>query len=156
MKSLIIYQSTHHQNTEKIAQVMAEVLGAKIVKPSEIKPEEINNYDLIGFGSGVYFGQYHRALVDFIKKLPRFENKKAFIFSTSGRSESVFFNFFTRNFKKLVKAKGFNIVGTFNCPGYDTFGWLKIIGGLNRGRPNEKDLEKAKKFAEQICIINMH
>jgi flavodoxin len=150
MNALIIYTSIHHGSTEKIAQAIADVLNARIVKPSEIKSEEINNYDLIGFGSGVYFGRYHRTLIDFVKKLPKFQNKKTFIFSTSGRSESVFFNLFTRNFRKLLKSKGFEIVSTFNCPGYDTFGWLKIFGGLNKNRPNKKDLEEAEKFARNL------
>lgn len=151
MKSIIIYQSIHHHNTEKIAKAMAKVLGAKIAKPSEVKPEEINDYDLIGFGSGIYFGQYHRSLTEFVKKLSPVQNKKAFIFSTSGRPESVFFNLPTKSFKKLLASKGFEIIATFNCRGYDTaYLFLRIFGGLNRGHPNEKDLEKAKIFAQSI------
>ncbi|MCX7778682.1 MAG: flavodoxin family protein [Patescibacteria group bacterium] len=154
MKSLIIYLSFHHQNTEKVAQVMAHFLKAKLVKPPEIQPAEVLNYDLIGFGSGIYFGQYHHRLIEFVKNLPPVQNKKAFIFSTSGRPESIFYNFFTRNFRKILEAKGFKVIGQFNCPGFDTFGLLKIIGGLNKGRPNEKDLEKAKNFVQDLVKIN--
>ena len=42
MNALIIYTSIHHGSTEKIAQAIADVLNARIVKPSEIKSEEIN------------------------------------------------------------------------------------------------------------------
>ena len=31
MKTLIVYTSVHHQNTEKVAKVMAEELGADLV-----------------------------------------------------------------------------------------------------------------------------
>jgi len=41
MKSLIIIFSYHHRNTEKIARVMAKVLGAEIREPQEIDPCEI-------------------------------------------------------------------------------------------------------------------
>lgn len=153
MKSLIIYVSIHHQNTEKIAQVIGKVLNARLVKPSEIKPEEILNYDLIGFGSGIYFGKYHRSLINLVEKLPLVKNKKAFIFSTSGRKESIFFNLFTKDFKRKLIKKGFEIIGEFNCPGFDSFGFLKLIGGINKGRPNKKDLEKAKDFA---CKLVSH
>lgn len=150
MKSLIIYQSVHHQNTEKIAKVIAKILKARLVKPDEIKPEEISNYDLIGFGSGIYFGQYHRSLIDFAKKLPTMKGKKTFVFSTSGRSESILFNLFSKIFKKILLDKGLEIIGQFNCLGFDTFGLLKFFGGTNKGRPNEKDLALAQSFSRDL------
>jgi flavodoxin len=52
MKTLIVYTSIAHGNTEKVAQVMAEVLGADLAKTQETKPERLAGYDLIGFGSG--------------------------------------------------------------------------------------------------------
>ncbi len=151
MKTLIIYISIHHANTEKIAKVMAEVLGAKIVRPQEIEPEEIKNYDLIGFGSGIYFWRHHRNLIGIIKNLSSVQNKKAFIFSTSGvRYTKGIIHY---SLRKLLLKRGFKIVGEFNCPGFDTFGLLKFFGGLNKGRPNEKDLESAKKFAQNLKLI---
>lgn len=148
MKTLIICVSIHHQNTEKIAKVMAEVLRVRIVKPSEIKPEEINNYDLIGFGSGIYFWRHHRSLINFVKNLAPVEKKKAFIFSTSGAKYAK--RIIHYSLRKLLIKKGFQIIGEFNCLGFDSFGLFKIFGGFNKGRPNEKDLEKAKKFAQDL------
>jgi flavodoxin len=52
MKSLIVLFSYHHNNTEKIAKVIAKVLDAEIKTPDQINPEEIQYYDLVGFGSG--------------------------------------------------------------------------------------------------------
>lgn len=51
MKTLIIYKSYHHMNTEKVAKVMAETLNATLAKVEDGRPEELANYDLIGFGS---------------------------------------------------------------------------------------------------------
>lgn len=148
MKALIIYQSIHHQNTEKIARLISEILGAKLVKPTEIQPAEILNYDLIGFGSGIYFWHHHVSLLNLVKNLPRLENKKAFIFSTSGAKYGK--KFFHRSLRKLLIKKGFQIIDEFNCPGFDSFGPLKIFGGLNKGRPNENDLEKTRNFALKL------
>ena len=36
MKTLIIYESVHHGNTEKIAKAMAGILEADLLKPDEI------------------------------------------------------------------------------------------------------------------------
>ena len=34
-------------------------------------------------------------------------------------------------------------MGIFGCKDFDTFGPLKLIGGLNKNRPNEKDFKNA-------------
>jgi hypothetical protein len=63
MKSLLVLFSYHHQNTEKIANVFAKVLDAKIKTPQQISPEELKDYSLIGFGSGIYGGKHHEVLL---------------------------------------------------------------------------------------------
>ncbi|MCK4358430.1 MAG: flavodoxin family protein [Candidatus Cloacimonetes bacterium] len=145
MKTLLIYVSIHHGNTEKIAKVMAKVLNAKLVKPNEIDINELSKYDLIGFGSGIYGGKHHKVLLNFVDKLFQGQNKKAFIFSTSGTNKD-----YNKSLKEKLLEKGFDIVGEFSCKGFDTWGPFKIVGGINRGRPNEQDLKKARKFAEEL------
>ncbi len=60
MKSLLVLFSYHHNNTEKIANVFAKVLDAQIKTPQQINPEELQEYSLIGFGSGIYSAKHHR------------------------------------------------------------------------------------------------
>jgi len=62
MKTLIIYNSTHHGNTKKIAKVMTEILNAELVKSDEVDITTLSKYDLIGFGSGIYYGKHHKSL----------------------------------------------------------------------------------------------
>ncbi len=150
MKTLIIYISMHHGNTEKIARAMAEVLNAKLLKPSEIDVDELSQYDLIGFGSGIYYGRHHKSLLNFIDKLPSLEGKKAFIFFTSGTRKLPLINECDKQLKEKLLEKGFNIIGIFSCRGFDTYGPFKYIGGTSKGRPNEKDLEQAKSFAKHL------
>ncbi len=50
LRSLVIVFSYHHHNTEKIANACANVLGAKVRTPQQVRPEEIAEYDLAGFG----------------------------------------------------------------------------------------------------------
>src|SRR4030042_6140648 len=83
MKSLLVLYSYHHNNTEKIANVFAKVLDAQIKTPQQINPEELQQYDLIGFGSGIDSGKHYKVLLDFADKLPQATSKRAFIFSTS-------------------------------------------------------------------------
>lgn len=150
MNAIIVYVSIHHRNTEKIARAMAEVLNAELVKPWEITPEELLNYDLIGFGSGIYYWKHHKALFDPIEKLPTVKGKKTFIFSTAGINIP-FINH--RKLRNALKRKGFEIVGEFSCRGWDTNGWLAKIGGLNKGHPDDRDLERARRFAKRLASL---
>ncbi|MDO9575467.1 MAG: hypothetical protein Q7J55_02955 [bacterium] len=63
--------------------------------------------------------------------------------------------YYNRPLKKGLKEKDFDIVEEFSCRGFDTVGPFKLIGGLNKDRPNEKDLEKARKFAKNL-LENLH
>ena len=65
MKSLIVLFSYNHNNTQKVAEVMAKVLDAEIKSPQQSNPEELKQYDLVGFGSGIYFGKHHKELLEF-------------------------------------------------------------------------------------------
>lgn len=146
MKTLIIYQSIHHGNTEKIAKKIAEVLGADLKKPNEVKPEDLAAYDLIGFGSGIYFVRYHASVLRFLKNLPDMAGKKAFCFSTHGNKMKGW----NLGFIKLLAQKGFKVVGDFECQGFDTWGPFKLIGGTGKGLPNDNDLSLAAEFAKSI------
>ena len=148
MSNLIILVSYHHQNTEKIAKIIANPLNAEIKKPEQVEPSSLATYELIGFGSGIYFGKNDKTLLKFADKLPQQEGKKAFIFSTSGRTDNE--SKFHKGLREKLQSKGFNIVGEFNCAGFDTYGVLKLAGGINKGRPNEDDLKAAENFAQTL------
>ena len=147
MQTLIIYTSVHHGNTEKIAQVMADVLDADLCRPSEIRPNKILDYDLFGFGSGIYFFKHHRNILALVDELHDLKGKSAFIFSTRG-SFPMWIGHCA--LKKKLREKGFDIKREFSCKGYDTYGLLKLTGGINKGRPSFKDLDDAIRFAEGL------
>src|SRR5674476_1364231 len=87
MKALIVYASVHHQNTEKVAKVMAEELGADLVPIGQAQPSTLTAYDLIGFGSGVYGKSLQKSLLQFGEGVPAVTRKPSFIRSTSGGGE---------------------------------------------------------------------
>ena len=154
MKSLLILFSYHHNNTEKIANVFARVLDAQMRTPRQIDPEELQEYSLVGFGSGIYGGKHHKALLDLADKLPQVTNKNAFIFSTCGipaigMSERVVEENHSALREKL-QSKGYTIVDEFGCVGFNTNSFLKRFGGINKGRPNAEDLKNAEEFARGL------
>lgn len=146
MKSLIICKSIHHGNTMKIAERMASVLSADLVKPRELNPDRIKEYDIIGFGSGIYSSKHHQFLLDLADKFPNLKGKRVFVFSTSG----VIRKRFHRSLSEKLEEKGTVIVDEFFCLGFNTNSFLKYLGGMNKGRPNESDFKRAEEFAGKM------
>ena len=60
-------------STEKIAKAMAETMNAKLVKVEDAQAEDLADYDLIGFGSGIYGLKHHKDLIKFIEDMPSLE-----------------------------------------------------------------------------------
>jgi flavodoxin len=154
MKSLLVLYSYHHKNTEAVAKVFAEVLGAKIVAPREVDAAELAGYDLVGFGAGIDSGKHYRPILDLADKLAPVDAKKAFIFSTCGAPAFIVTEGFIRNnhsaLRAKLEAKGYAIEGEFGCPGFNTNMFLRYFGGLNKKRPNAGDLERARAFAQSL------
>ncbi len=159
MKFLLVLFSYHHKNTEKIAKVFAKVLDAPIKTPQQINPEELQEYSLIGFGSGIYSDKHHKVLLDLADKLPQVPNRKAFIFSTCGtpikflQERAEFTKYVAKNHSSLrekLQSKGYMIVDEFSCAGFNTNSFLKLFGGINKGRPNAEDLKHAEEFAQNL------
>ena len=147
MKTLIIYHSEHHGNTEKIAKVISAVLNAELLKSQSASIDDISKCDMIGFGSGIYYGKFHQDIYSVIERLQEQQGKKSFIFSTTGSKD-----YAARAhdaFKPKLKEKGFKVIGEFSCLGFDT---ALSSEGINRGRPNADDLNAAEKFAQGLDI----
>jgi flavodoxin len=147
LKALLVVYSYHHNNTQKIAEVLAKVLDAEIVTPQQTNPKELLKYTLVGFGAGIDSGKHYKPLLDFADQQPQVVDKKAFIFSTSGIAE------LTKNhlaLREKLQSKGYLILGEFNCRGFNTNSFLKYFGGMNRGRPNTEDIQHAEEFAQNL------
>jgi flavodoxin len=154
MKSLVVVFSYHHNNTEKIAHVIADVLGAPVNTPQQVNPDELREYDLIGFGSGIYGATFDASLLDLADRLPQVAGKKAFLFSTYGAPAFVANReFIEKNHQQIrekLKEKGYMVIGEFGCAGWNTNSFLKYFGGLNKGRPDADDLRHAEEFAREM------
>lgn len=156
VRSLVIVFSYHHKNTEKIAQAIAKVLDAPVRTPQEISPDELEQYDLIGFGSGIYGGTFHASVLDLAERLPQAGSRKTFIFSTYGAPSAIATAEFIRNNHRQIRerlvARGYEVTGEFGCGGWNTNSFLTYFGGLNKGRPDAEDLRNAGAFARSLTL----
>jgi flavodoxin len=149
MKSLIACVSKSHGNTRRVADRMAEVLDAQGVEPESVDPETLGGYDLVGFGSGIYYMTVDARLRDLIRHLPAVDDIRAFTFFTSGARRVPLMDY-NKTVRKQLESTGFDVIGSFSCRGLDTVGPFGFIGGINRERPNDHDLDRAATFAARL------
>ena len=142
-KVAIVYYSNHHGNTKKLVDAIAQGHEVTLIDASAQPDADLEPYGLIGFASGIYFGKFHESVLEFARKhLP--ENKLVFLLSTHGGTST------TKAITEILQAKSAVLLGEFSCRAFDTFGPFKLVGGINRGHPDAKDLEDACRFFKNL------
>lgn len=143
-KCLIVYYSYHHGNTKKVAEAMAEASGADCCPIEEVNNKNLNDYEVIGLGSGIAYHKHYKKLFETAEKMD-LKGKNVFVFSTSGTGAK------KDNMKLIeqVKSSGANVIGDFICKGFDTM-VLKFLGGISKSHPNDEDISNAKKFVLEL------
>lgn len=150
-RALVICVSVSHGNTAKVARAMAEVLGAEVRAPEDVDPATLADYDVVGFGSGIYYMSHHARLGELVESLPPVTGEhRAFVFCTSGQGAEQH-QPWQRSLSTILREKGYDVVGSFACPGYDTWLPLKLLGGMGKGRPSSLDLARARRFARRVA-----
>jgi flavodoxin len=143
----IVFTSIHHGNSRRVAEALAAELAADLIPADSAAAQDVSAYDLVGLGSGIYFGRHHRllrSLVSAWRKPPR----RTFLFSTAGLP------FLKRlqhaSLRRRLKKQQCDILGEFCCRGWDTVGPLWLMGGINRKHPNDRDLRRVREFAMRM------
>ena len=143
MKIAIVYASVHHGNTKKIVDEIAKAKEVKLVDATQVKEKDLSGYDLIGFASGIYYGKFHQVVLNFAAvNLP--QDKKTFLICTYGGKTAF------QSMETILEGNHADLIGKFSCKGYDTYGPFKLVGGIVKGHPDEKDLMAAVDFYKGI------
>ena len=96
----------------------------------------------------IYYSKFHDSVLRFAeKKLTR--GKKVFLMYTCGMKRKNY----TDAIREIIEAKGTQLLGVYDCPGFDTLGPLKFIGGISKGRPNGEDITGAVEFFRKIIKV---
>jgi len=150
LKNLLVYKSVHHQNTARVAHEIAGVLGAECVSPAECPYSRLAGCEVLGIGSGVYYGRPHDEILQWVRGLPEEHagHLRVFIFTTSGLPFMA--KIWHWPLRDSLAKKGYEVVGEFACRGFDTWGPLWFTGGLNWRNPNDRDLQQAREFARHV------
>jgi flavodoxin/ferredoxin len=149
VKAKIAYFS-QTDNTKKVAEEIAAGIeeageSVQLKRLQEAGPLWLEDADLIGIGTPVFYYKQPFNVTDFLKRLSGLEGKFAFLFLTEGGHQS---NTFLR-MSRLLKRKGITVIDAFSCLGYDTY---PVFIGKNRqlGHPDKEELGAAREFGRHL------
>jgi hypothetical protein len=115
---------------------MAEARGPDPVRPDGRRVSGLQEHDLVGFGSG----PIARAITPPSSSSPG----RRVSGTTAGFPSLVVIPH--RPLRAAPKARKISITGELCLPGCDTFAIFGLAGGINRGRPGDRELERAREF----------
>lgn len=145
-KTAIVYASVHHQNTKTLLTEMVKEVDVDLFTVTQAEQTDFSQYEIIGFGSGVYAGRFHRTVFRFLKEHKNRLPKKAFAVCTSGMGTGRY----VKKFSDYLQRNGFEVFEGFECKGFDTFAFFKWFGGLAKGHPDSQDIENGKNFIKKL------
>lgn len=143
----IVFSSIHHGNSRRVAETLTAELAADLIPADSAAARDVSSYDLVGIGSGIYFGRHHRLLRSLVSAW-QYPPRQTFVFSTAGLP-------FLRRLqhgalRRRLRRQQCDILGEFCCRGWDTVGPLWLMGGINRKHPNARDLQRVREFAARM------
>ena len=147
MKSIIIYESTHHGNTRKLVEAIEVKYNVETVSIENAESIDLSGYDMIGLAAGIAFGKFYKRMEQFAAKIP--SGNRVFLLYTCGNPG----NGYVKNITKTLESKGVKVMGSYGCKGYDTYGPFKVVGGIAKGHPTEEEIRGAVAFYNRISEL---
>ena len=144
-KTAIIYASTHHENTLKLVEAIANKYDITKIDATKQQQIDLSEFDLIGFASGIDFGKFYEPVENFLDNNLPIGKRVFFLFTCAKINKR-----FTETVRKKAKKKNAVIMGEYGCKGFNTYGPWNLIGGMNKNHPNEKEIMEAVRFYESI------
>ena len=147
MKTAIIYYSKHHENTRKLLNAIKKASDDEITLFDVTKTDTVNleEYDLIGFASGIYYSKFEKRVLKFAKDYTP-DGKDVFFIYTFGAEKAGY----TKAIRETLSGTNANILGEYGCFGFNTFGPFKLIGGIAKNHPDQTDIKNAISFYKNL------
>ncbi|MBS7632205.1 flavodoxin domain-containing protein [Candidatus Bathyarchaeota archaeon] len=180
MKVLVVYYS-ETGNTEKIAKAIYEEASRKheahLKRVKDIKPETLNDYDLVFLGSPCHSSDLAAPVKKLLKEFPESPKFKLAGFFTHSvwspeqneLGQAIFDRWASKcidSFEDISQEKHIDFRGYYHCQGSPSFRiklfirfqiirsqseWKKYIEEAKK-HPNQQDLKRASDFAQKIIF----
>lgn len=149
MNVVVVYFS-QSGNTRRVAERMAGVFreaghDTRTVSLKKASPQDVVAADLLGIGTPCFSGRAPAPVKAFLQNLPLLDNKRAFVFATSGGAPARVLYDLTR----LLQSQGADIAGGFLTRG-ELHHPAPCMRGRMPNRPDAHDFAQVQRFAGAV------
>lgn len=149
LRTVIVYRSKHHGNTKKLVDAIVtahpEIDTIDVGALGKNEYPDLSPYHVIIMASGIYYGNFDKDLLRVADHCLRDGDKVVGLMTYGGQAK-----FNGRDLDGVCRMKFANLLCMYGCPGFDTYGPFKLVGGMNKGRPNQEDIDGAVAFYDRL------
>jgi len=149
LRTVIVYRSKHHGNTKKLVDAIVtahpEIDTIDVGALGKNEYPDLSPYHVIIMASGIYYGNFDKDLLRVADHCLRNGDKVVGLMTYGGQAK-----FNGRDLDGVCRMKFANLLCMYGCPGFDTYGPFKLVGGMNKGRPNQEDIDGAVAFYDRL------
>lgn len=149
LRTVIVYRSKHHGNTKKLVDAIVtahpEIDTIDVGALGKNEYPDLSPYHVIIMASGIYYGNFDKDLLRVADHCLRDGDKVVGLMTYGGQAK-----FNGRDLDGVCRMKFANLLCMYGCPGFDTCGPFKLVGGMNKGRPNQEDIDGAVAFYDRL------
>lgn len=151
MKSAIYYYSGSGNTRLACRYITKHINGTDfdLIDITKEQETELEPYDIVGFAAFTDFWGPSQLFLDFVRSLPRQNDKLAFVFNTygliSGKTLAVM--------EREVTARGFRVVSGYSLHVPENYPPMIVGGRGNEDAPSEKELHEFDEFIAELDQI---
>ena len=149
LRTVIVYRSKHRGNTKKLVDAIVtahpEIDTIDVGALGKNEYPDLSPYHVIIMASGIYYGNFDKDLLRVADHCLRDGDKVVGLMTYGGQAK-----FNGRDLDGVCRMKFANLLCMYGCPGFDTYGPFKLVGGMNKGRPNQEDIDGAVAFYDRL------
>lgn len=148
-RTVILYRSKHHGNTKKLVDALVaahpEIDTIDVATLGKEEYPDLSPYHIIIVGSGIYYTKFDKDVLRVCDHCLRDGDNVIGLMTYGGAAK-----FNGGDLDGVCRMKMATLMCTYGCPGFDTFGPYKFVGGMNKGRPNQEDIDGAVEFYDKF------
>ena len=149
LRTVILYRSRHHGNTKKLIDAIVErhpdIDLIDVAQLGKREYPDLSSYHIICLASGIYYNHLDKDLLRVAQECLRDGDNVIALMTYGGENK-----WYVKEIDGICRVKMATLVTAHGCPGFDTWGPFKLVGGVNKGRPNDEDVEAAVAWFDRL------
>lgn len=149
IKTVIVFRSKHHGNTRKLVEALKsahpEIDVIDVADLGKNEYPDLSPYHIIIMGSGIYYGKFDKDVLRVADHCLRDGDNVVGLMTFGGSSKAN-----GHDLDAICRLKFATLLCSYGCPGFDTYGPFKFVGGMNKDRPNQEDLDGVVVFYDKL------